>query len=147
MQAEWARTGHHVVLAIEEVASGHLVGGVGLHRIDLPGPYAMVLSPRRSSLLTLIVQPDFLPNELGYYLHKAARSRGFASRAAKLVCDFAFSVLLVPEINMGIKEGNTASLRLAERMGFVNVGHERKAIGGGSETGVVMLKLARPKDV
>lgn len=44
---------------------------------------------------------------------------------------------------MGIKEGNAASLRLAERLGFVKIGHETKTIGTGPETGVVMLKLVR----
>ena len=77
---------------------------------------------------------------MGYYLSKEARGKGVATRAGNLLCNFAFDVLKCPAINMGIKEGNARSLRLAERLGFIWIGSDRKVIGTGPETNIVLLR-------
>ena len=80
--------------AVEEKATGKLIGRVGLWN------------------------PEGWPElEVGWMLHRAYWGRGFASEAGRASMDAAFRVLGVKHLVSVIHPENTASIRLAERLG------------------------------
>ena len=60
--------------------------------------------------------------EAGYLLNAAARGRGVATTALRLLTDWAFDELGLERIEMRIDTTNEASLRLAERAGYTREG-------------------------
>ncbi|PIF01332.1 MAG: GNAT family N-acetyltransferase [Maribacter sp.] len=50
------------------------------------------------------------------------RNRGIGTEAISLLCDYAFKVLGLRQLYANIMEGNSASLHLFEKMGFIEVG-------------------------
>lgn len=83
--------------AVEERGTPGMVGMVGLVRQELDG---------RGEV------------ELGYRLLRRARGRGLATEAARAVCRQAFGELGLEHLIALIEPANTASIRLAERLGF-----------------------------
>ena len=63
--------------------------------------------------------------EISYFLRTSARGRGIATRAARLVVRWAFEELGIERIELRVHPDNTASQRVAERLGFVREGVER----------------------
>jgi ribosomal-protein-alanine N-acetyltransferase len=57
-----------------------------------------------------------------------ARGRGIATRALRLVTDWAFSSLGVTRIELTTDPENVPSQRVAERVGFRNEGVRERAI-------------------
>jgi RimJ/RimL family protein N-acetyltransferase len=55
---------------------------------------------------------------VGYWLLPEARGQGFATRAVRLICDWAFRDLALPGLRLLTEPGNLASQRVAERSGF-----------------------------
>ena len=80
--------------AVEEKASGRLVGRVGY--TDSEG------------------WPGF---ELGWTLAPEARGQGYASEAARFLLDYAFEHLERPHVMSLIHPDNAPSIRVAERLG------------------------------
>lgn len=68
--------------------------------------------------------PDWenLVGELGYLVGPAARGRGVAPAAAKLLADWGFEEVGLERIEIYIEPDNTASQRVAEKAGFENEG-------------------------
>jgi RimJ/RimL family protein N-acetyltransferase len=60
--------------------------------------------------------------ELGYLVAPAARGRGVASTALRMLTDWAFDVLDAERIELRIAAANDASKRVAERCGYVREG-------------------------
>lgn len=60
--------------------------------------------------------------EIGYIVAPAARGRGVAVRALRLLTDWAFSELALERVELRIDIENEASLRVAERAGFTREG-------------------------
>ncbi len=56
--------------------------------------------------------------EVGYWLAAAARGRGHATRAVRLICAWGFDALRLERIDLMAATGNPASQRVAERAGF-----------------------------
>ncbi len=56
--------------------------------------------------------------ELGYDFRSDSWNQGFASEAACAVRDYAFQVLRLPKLVSLIRVGNTASRRVAEKVGM-----------------------------
>lgn len=56
--------------------------------------------------------------ELGWFTQRAFWGRGFASEAARAVVRYAFDVRGEPRVTAFIDAANTASLRVAERLGM-----------------------------
>ncbi len=80
--------------AVEELASGELVGCVGLW------------------------EPEGWPElELGYWLTKAAQGKGYAMEAALAARNYAFDELGADTLVSYIDPKNAPSIRLASRMG------------------------------
>ncbi|MGE5228918.1 MAG: GNAT family N-acetyltransferase [Deltaproteobacteria bacterium] len=82
-------------LAIEDAASGELLGSVGLSHFA-----------------------DRQAAELGYWVKKEVRRRGVALGAARLVVAWAFGELGVERLELLTYPGNEASQALAARLGF-----------------------------
>lgn len=98
----WAE-GSHAVFRVADAVTDQVVGGVNLSLL----PYDVA--------------------ELSYFLHSAARGRGLASRAVRLVCDWGFGTLGLQRIFLRCHPDNAASLALAERCGFTREGLERSS--------------------
>ena len=98
----WA-AGSDLTLAIEERASGMLVGMIGLHGVDTPG---------RASV--------------GYWLAPGARGRGLATRAVRLITAWAFEDPALERLQLMTLVGNDASGRVALRAGFRREGILRR---------------------
>jgi RimJ/RimL family protein N-acetyltransferase len=56
--------------------------------------------------------------EIGYVVAREARGRGVAGRALRLVTDWAVDELQLERVELRIDVGNTASIRVAERVGY-----------------------------
>lgn len=92
----------------EEKATGATVGMVGLFN------------------------PEGWPEpEIGWDLFNGFEGRGFATEAGRAVRAFAYDVLHLPTVMSLVKPPNTASARVAERLGCVREGtfiHERHGV-------------------
>jgi RimJ/RimL family protein N-acetyltransferase len=77
------------------------------------------------SVMELDQAPGY--GELGYWVAKEARGKGVATRAVKLLRDYAINELGLELIELIIHEGNTLSQRVAERTGFLDTGELRIA--------------------
>jgi RimJ/RimL family protein N-acetyltransferase len=64
-------------------------------------------------------------DELGYWVAAPARGRGVATRGVILLRDWAHAALGYARIELQIHPANLASLRVAERAGFVDSGERR----------------------
>ena len=96
--------GYH--LGIFDAASGTLLGGVGFSHVN---------TVRRSA-------------NLGYWVADAARGREVAVAAARLAAAWAFEALGLQRIEILVQPGNTASLRVAVKLGAVCEGIARNGI-------------------
>ena len=74
--------------------------------------------------LALLVRIDRAGREAeaGYVVAPQARGRGIAARAVRLLSEWAFGELGLLRIELRITAENTASVRVAERSGFVREG-------------------------
>ena len=100
----WA-DGTEATFAVVDATTGELLGDVGL-KLD-----------RR--VLGI--------GEVGYWTAPWARSRGVATRAARLVSDWGLDVLGLHRVELLADPENTASVRAAERAGFEHEGVARAA--------------------
>lgn len=66
--------------------------------------------------------------ELGYVLNPAYHGKGIMTEALTAVMKLAFCELSLHRVQLRIMEGNTASEKLAKKMGFVYEGLQRDAI-------------------
>jgi ribosomal-protein-alanine N-acetyltransferase len=89
-------------------ANGSLIGDCGLELMDMDGVQVA---------------------ELGYDFRSDYWNQGFATEAATAVRDYAFQVLGLPQLVSLIRVGNSASRRVAEKLGmqylneFTRYGH------------------------
>ena len=87
------------------------------------GPYAVVERARDQTIgyCGLFLFPDIdgvAEIEIGYRLARASWGRGFASEAARAVVAYAFEALRLPRLIALIDPANTASLRVASKIGM-----------------------------
>lgn len=66
--------------------------------------------------------PDGVPS-MGWYLASAHHGRGLATEAATALLAYGLNTLRMPAVWALIRKENSPSTRLAERLGFVNVGN------------------------
>jgi ribosomal-protein-serine acetyltransferase len=100
--AMWAFTFWH---------DGRLAGGVGLTRHG-------VAYLRRA--------------ELGYWIRSSVAGRGLTTEAVAAVTEFGFTVLGLHRLELYASPGNSASHRIAEKIGFSKEGEHRDATAGRS---------------
>jgi len=63
--------------------------------------------------------------EGSYFLGRAARGKGYATRALRLLAQWAFDENGIERLELRVDPRNEASIRLAERVGFTREGIER----------------------
>ncbi len=66
--------------------------------------------------------------EIGYVLHPSYQGRGLATEAVRRVLEFGFEELGLHRMEARFIEGNTASLRLMERVGMTFEGYARESM-------------------
>jgi RimJ/RimL family protein N-acetyltransferase len=93
------RAGAAAHFAITDARDGRLLGSIGLELNTQTG----------------------MP-EVGYWLAAAARGRGFATRAARLVTDWGLTELALERIGLRTHAENSASQAVAARAGFAPAG-------------------------
>jgi RimJ/RimL family protein N-acetyltransferase len=86
-------------LLVVDGETGDIQGGGVLHHVDWPRDQA----------------------EIGYWLFEHARGRGTATRTARFLADYGFSLGL-ERIEARVNVGNAASERVLERVGFTREG-------------------------
>jgi RimJ/RimL family protein N-acetyltransferase len=97
---ERAPEGTRAAFAILEEESGEFVGFAALVRID----------------------PDAREAEAGYIVSRRARGHGVAVRALRLLTEWALDELTLERVELRITPENMASIRVAERCGYVREG-------------------------
>jgi RimJ/RimL family protein N-acetyltransferase len=108
-QEEQRRSGAAIDLAIADAGSGTFAGSIGLAGFDLE---------RRTA-------------QIGYWMARGARNKGFATHAVVLVSDWALSVLRLERLTLTTIVGNAASDRVAMKAGFRRVDRlEGQEVGG-----------------
>jgi len=76
--------------------------------------------------LNEIVRGCFHSCFLGYRIDEQKRNQGYMTEAVKSVVDYGFNNLLLHRIEANIMPHNIASLRVVEKLGFINEGIARK---------------------
>ena len=89
--------------AIELVEHGEMIGTIGLLRFDFEHRHA----------------------EVGYEIARRWWGRGLAPEAAAAVIRYGFSVFGLHRIEAGVLPGNDASVRVLQKLGFVEEGTRR----------------------
>jgi RimJ/RimL family protein N-acetyltransferase len=98
------QAGRELALAVVDAAGGSLLGAVGLASFDWADGKA----------------------EIGYWVAADARRRGIASRATRLLAEWALTRLGLDRIELLAHPDNEASQRVAERAGFTREGTLRR---------------------
>jgi RimJ/RimL family protein N-acetyltransferase len=90
--------------------------------------------------------PGFGVAELGYGLRPGWRDRGLATRAVRLIADWAFTRAGIARLEIGTAVDNVASQRVAERAGFQREGVARLRLptSTGDRTDEVRFGLVPP---
>lgn len=105
----------------ESDARGYLSSRYDGVHAGVRAPFAIVASGG-DALLGSIALSHFnwaqRRGEVGYWLGRAARGQGHATRAVRLICDWGFAALGLERIELQAAVGNPASQRVAERAGF-----------------------------
>ena len=79
---------------------------------------------------------------VGYWVLPEMRGLGFATRAVRLICDWALRDLAVPGLRLLAEPANLASRRVAERTGFRRIGLlPSNAEAGGRRVDHVLFSL------
>jgi len=109
--ARWL-AGERAELAVRDAATGDFAGNVQLVNISPPIGQAM----------------------LGYSMTPRYRGRGFATRAVRLLADWAFEATPLVRLVAGTAAENTASQRVLEKAGFTREALLRKLLPGADGT-------------
>lgn len=121
---EQAPEGTRAAFAIVDEGSGEFAGFAALVRID----------------------SDAREAEAGYIVSPRARGHGVAARALRLVTDWALHELALERVELRITPDNLASIRVAERCGFVREGVLRSVHFKRGERSDLVLYSRLPSD-
>lgn len=83
--------------------------------------------------------------ELGYAINQSQWGKGYATEALEAVLKFGFEIIDLNRIEATITPGNNASVRVLEKLHFIQEGivRERDLIKGKLEDGIIMSILQR----
>jgi [ribosomal protein S5]-alanine N-acetyltransferase len=113
-------TGTDLATLVVGAADDRLLGAVGIHGLN----------------------PQTGRCSAGYWVAAVERRRGFATRALRVLCDFAFRELDVSRVELWIEPANRPSRRVAERVGFAREGLLRSfTVVGGERRDMLMYSL------
>ena len=109
---KWVKTTHSLArkkigygFGIEEIASGEIVGMIGLRNINTKDRNA----------------------EVGYWIGKPFWNRGYGGEALPLILRYAFKELRLRRLYAIVHSQNIASSKILEKTGFIREGIWRKA--------------------
>ena len=114
-QAALAGTGLHLTIT---AADGELVGSIGLVVVDQQRSYA----------------------EIGYWIAKEVRGRGYSTRAIRLLSDWATAILGLRSLEILVDPLNTASRRVAVAAGLRR-GRQRARVRSAAVPGDVVVHV------
>jgi RimJ/RimL family protein N-acetyltransferase len=77
--------------------------------------------------------------ELGYWLGADAWGHGYATESTHLLVDFGFRAFSLARIYAQVLAGNTASMRVLEKLGMVNEGIRRQHVRKGQRLCDIVL--------
>ena len=105
-------------------------------------------STRRTALLAsvAVMQIDREPGtgEIGYWVAREARGRGVATRAVRLVGEWAARELGLTTLEIVVHEDNAPSIRVARSAGFTQTGERRVAPREGLPEGRYLVFTPAP---
>lgn len=83
--------------------------------------------------------------EIGYWLSESFQGRGIITKSVKRLCEFAFQELNMNRIQIKCSVGNSASIAVPERLGFIREGIERdgELLTGGLFTDLFIYSLLK----
>ena len=70
----------------------------------------------------MYIDPAVKRCELGYFISVEETGNGYATEALGAIVDYCFEHLKMNKIRLRIKRGNQASIRVAQKVGFVECG-------------------------
>jgi RimJ/RimL family protein N-acetyltransferase len=135
----------------EEVDARAFIGGAAGRRI-LGQSLELVIAGREDDRLLGMVgliadRHDALRAEIGYWVAPVARGRGVATRALGLLSRWCVTIGGFERLDLQAATANLASLRVAERCGFVREGVLRNSwYRGGGRSDMVLFSLV-PEDM
>ena len=120
VQYEWL-AGQRADLTVRDSATDAYAGEIGFYYWEPPTQQGMI----------------------GYSMHPDWRGYGYATRAARLITQWAFTAAGIRRITAGAAPDNIGSQRVLERSGFVREGYERGRLPGRDGTRIDQLLYAR----
>jgi RimJ/RimL family protein N-acetyltransferase len=135
----------------EEADGRAFIGGAAGRRI-LGQSLELVIAGRDDDRLLGMIgliadRHDALRAEIGYWVAPAARGRGVATRALGLLSRWCMTIGGFARLDLQAATANEASLRVAERCGFVREGVLRSSwYRGGGRSDMVLFSLV-PEDM
>ncbi len=117
--SEWL-AGERAMLTIRDAASGRFAGTIGLYYTD----------------------PLSAEGMIGYELTREWRGRGYATRAVRLVAEWAFTHAGIMRLIAGTAPENLGSQRVLERAGFTREGYLRSRLPGVNGTRIDDIQWA-----
>ena len=94
-----------------------------------------------------IISTDYRSANLGYWVRSSRRGEGIAVRATRLLAHFAIERLGLVRVEIVVAEGNTASLRVAEKAGAMREGLQRNRIIVGEKIYNAWMHSIIPQDL
>lgn len=122
-RARW-QEGTLYAFAITDAKSGLILGGCSLSHIH----------------------PIYFLCNLGYWVRSSRRGRGIAGRATLLAARYAFEKVGLARVEIVIAPGNSASIRVAEKVGAHYEGNLRNRMVVGSEVYNAHMYSLIPQD-
>ncbi|WP_416862835.1 glutamine-hydrolyzing GMP synthase [Helicobacter ganmani] len=101
------------IWAIIEKQSGAIIGNAGLNHTEIS------LKGKTQKIV-----------EIGYLLHRDFWGKGYGSEVARMCVKYGFETLGLEEVYCLVKEDNTASIKVAKRLGMQKVGEYPKPYKG-----------------
>lgn len=117
--------GTDLATLITDAADGTVLGAAGIYNLD----------------------PESGRCSAGYWVAAGVRGRGVATRAMRLLADYAFIELGAKRIELWIEPINVASLTVAERAGFTREGLLRSFMEIGGERRDMLMYSLLPGDL
>src|SRR6476646_9303611 len=97
------------------------------------------------ALTMWIVTPGVV--EFGYWLSAKERGRGYMTRALALLARWAVATMDIRRLQLGTIPGNTASERVAEKVGFTSEGVLRSFVDQRGDPRDVMMWSLLPREL
>ena len=90
--------------------------------------FGVVIDDRVVGVVGITLDPDNRNGWFWYWMHAAFRTRGWTSRAAATVADWALADGGLDRLELGHRVNNPASARVALAAGFVREGMQRRKL-------------------